>query len=67
MSIRLLTSIKEVQKMSKKLQITLSDDGYEQLLTIMNVYFNGSANKSTTIEVAISQLKRYLDINYNKK
>lgn len=53
--------------MSKRLQITLTDDGYEKLMMIINDHFNGCANKSTTIEIAICEFKKFLDIHNKKK
>ena len=47
--------------MSKRLQITLTDDGYERLIYIINQHFHGSCSKSTAIECAIYELEKYLN------
>lgn len=52
--------------MSKRLQITLTDEGYETLMYIVEKHFHG-ASKSTTIEVAINELKKYLDKGFGEK
>lgn len=49
--------------MSKRLQITLTDDGYERLIYIINQHFHGSCSKSTAIECAIFELEKYLNRN----
>lgn len=52
--------------MSKRLQITLTDKGYEEMMQIINEYFGGAASKSSTIECAIVTLKKYLDDRHKK-
>ena len=52
--------------MSKRLQITLSDEGYEALMTIINEYFHGRSSKSAAIECGIIELKKYLEARLKK-
>lgn len=46
--------------MSKQITITLTDEGYERLMRIINEYFHG-CKKSTAIECSIIELERKLD------
>lgn len=53
--------------MSKRLQITLTEEGYERLMYIINQHFHGRCSKSATIECAIIELEKYLDRGFGKQ